>query len=87
MPVAQPLFDYLDQHSGKKKLDDAIRATLDVGRTLIQLHARGISHRDINPRNILVKNDQFFLADFGLVDDPDKADMTSTGEQIGTLAS
>lgn len=30
-----------------------------------------------------MKNDQFFLADFGLVDDPDKADITSTGEQIG----
>ena len=34
-------------------------------------------------RPLVVKDDQYFLADFGLVDYPDKADLTSIAEQIG----
>lgn len=79
MPVAQPIEGY----SNGKSFEIAVQAILEIGRILTTLHERGISHRDIKPANILVKNDRFYLADFGLVDYPGKSDLTSTGERIG----
>lgn len=76
MPVAQALKGHYDYEA-------AIQLTLEVARILAKLHERGISHRDIKPANILVWNGKFCLGDFGLVDYPEKPDLTSTGEQIG----
>ena len=54
-----------------------------LSETLIKLHDRGISHRDIKPANILVYNDRPCLSDFGLVDYPDKRDITRKRESVG----
>jgi serine/threonine protein kinase len=79
MPVAQTAEKYLEG----KDFAVIIRAIVEIGETLAELHDREICHRDIKPANVLVRNERFYLADFGLVDYPDKADLTSTGEQLG----
>lgn len=79
MPVAQPLEKYLDG----KHFEDVVTAIENVAKTLHELHQRGISHRDIKPENLLVRNGKVYLADFGLVDYPDKINVTSSGDAVG----
>ncbi len=79
MPIAQPLDKYIVGHN----FEMIIESILKIGKVLTILHERGISHRDIKPANILVKDNKFYLSDFGLVTFPDKEDLTGTGERIG----
>ncbi|MCB8975947.1 MAG: protein kinase [Ardenticatenaceae bacterium] len=79
MPIAKPLESYVAGYG----FELVIHSILEIGKVLIKLHDRGISHRDIKPANILVKDDKFYLSDFGLVDYPDKQDLTGIGERIG----
>lgn len=79
MPVAQPMNEYIDG----KNLEDVIQVVAAIARTLVELHKRNISHRDIKPENLLVKDGAFFIGDFGLVDYPDKIEITSAGENVG----
>lgn len=79
MPVAQPLEKYLDG----KHFEDVVTAIENVAKTLHEFHQRGISHRDIKPENLLVRNGKVYLADFGLVDYPDKINVTSSGDVVG----
>lgn len=79
MPIAQPISAYLED----KYFDDIVNAIAKIAHTLTELHKRGISHRDIKPENILVRDDNFYLADFGLVEYPDKINLTSAKENIG----
>lgn len=73
MPVAQPLENYLDG----KHFEDVVMAIEAIAKTLYELHKRDISHRDIKPENLLVRDGKIYLADFGLVDYPDKINITS----------
>ncbi len=79
MPVAQSLDEFLKG----KDFEAGIEVILGIGQVLVQLHERDICHRDIKPANILVWDERFCLCDFGLVDYPDKLDLTVTGERIG----
>jgi serine/threonine-protein kinase len=79
MPVAQPLENYLTG----KHFEDIVLAVLDIAKTLLELHRRNISHRDIKPENLLVREEKVYLGDFGLVDYPEKNEITSTGDIIG----
>lgn len=79
MPIAQSLDKYIND----RNFETAIQVVLETGKILVKLHERKISHRDIKPANILIRDDKVFLSDFGLVDFPDKQDLTSTGERIG----
>jgi serine/threonine protein kinase len=79
MPVAEPLEIYLD----KKHVEDIAFAIRDVSKILFELHSRSISHRDVKPENLLVKDNKVYLADFGLVDFPDKVEITSSDDAIG----
>jgi serine/threonine protein kinase len=51
------------------------------------IHSKGIIHRDIKPENILCKNEEFFLADFGIASyNPDMFELkgeTKKGERLG----
>ena len=49
MPAALPLGQYLKN----KNFEISIEAVLEISKTLVKLHARGISHRDIKPANLL----------------------------------
>ncbi|GAB2561939.1 protein kinase domain-containing protein [Spirosoma aerophilum] len=79
MPVAKNA----EKEFINKSFEEKIDAILEVCETLKVLHQRGISHRDIKPSNLLYYNSRFSLADFGLVDFPDKRDVSVANEQIG----
>ncbi|MBK7444553.1 MAG: protein kinase [Ignavibacteria bacterium] len=61
-----------------------IEAVIQVAETLPKNFIRKkIYHRDIKPANILFYNSRFSLADFGLVDYPNKKEVSLKNEEIG----
>lgn len=79
MPVATPLSNVLTG----KSLFERINIFKALARTLIYLHSREITHRDIKPENILYYNGRYCFADFGLIDFPEKEDLTKLKESVG----
>lgn len=79
MPVAESA----EKELKGKSIEDKIDAVLEICQTLKELHNRGISHRDIKPANLLIYKSKYSLADFGLVDYPDKQDISFKNEEIG----
>ncbi|MDR3666225.1 MAG: protein kinase [Ignavibacteriaceae bacterium] len=79
MPIAKPLNKYLKN----KTPEEIIDLILVVSNILLKLHGRGISHRDIKPANILIKDDVVCLSDFGLVEYPQKVDITPNWRDVG----
>jgi serine/threonine protein kinase len=79
IPLAQPLNDYIKDKSTKERAEIVLR----IAKTLSELHQRGISHRDIKPPNVLVRDGNIYLADFGLADYPEKLELTQYGESVG----
>src|ERR1700741_280991 len=66
-----------------KPIEEKIDAIIQVAETLKELHKRKIYHRDIKPANILFYESKFVLADFGLVDYPNKKEVSIKNEEIG----
>ena len=79
MPIAENAVRLLKE----KKIEEKIDAILNICQTLKELHSRGISHRDIKPPNLLFLNSRYSLVDFGLVDYPNKKDISNFNEEIG----
>ena len=50
----------------KQTIDYYRKLIYSVVKALYHMHTRGFVHNDIKPHNILIKNDTFKLADFGL---------------------
>jgi tRNA A-37 threonylcarbamoyl transferase component Bud32/tetratricopeptide (TPR) repeat protein len=73
--------------AGKGALSPALVHSIaeQVLAALDAAHAAGIIHRDIKPSNIMIANGHVKLVDFGVARLVD-ADMTRTGEQVGTPA-
>ncbi len=65
---------------------DPIRAASQLLDALRAVHAAGIIHRDVNPRNVLLdEHDHLYLTDFGIALPADATQLTQTGMVIGTL--
>lgn len=79
MPIAETMETYCKEHT----TEDIISGFISLCDVLIKLHTMGITHRDIKPENILIYNSRFTFADFGLVDYPDKENITKKGDRIG----
>jgi glycogen synthase kinase 3 beta len=60
------LFNYI-KHNGRKGLNefDIKIITYQIFRGLNYIHSLGICHRDIKPHNILVKDKNVVICDFG----------------------
>ncbi|MGL1937233.1 MAG: protein kinase [Fibrobacterales bacterium] len=78
-----PLAKSAENELKGKALDIKLHAILGLCKVLEKLHNRNIAHRDIKIANILFLDSKYYLADFGLVDYPSKADVSIVDEQIG----
>jgi WD40 repeat protein/serine/threonine protein kinase len=62
------------------------RVGLQVARALQYAHSQGVLHRDIKPSNLLMDmQGTVWVADFGLAKAIADADLTHTGDVVGTL--
>jgi serine/threonine protein kinase/Flp pilus assembly protein TadD len=62
------------------------RIGVQVGEALAYAHSQGILHRDIKPSNLLLDSaGTVWVTDFGLAKADSSADLTHTGDLVGTL--
>ncbi|WP_323960636.1 protein kinase [Arthrobacter sp. JZ12] len=80
-------------HGGALDLQRTWNVAHDVSRTLAYVHAKGITHRDVKPSNILAREADpssglfaYVLTDFGIAQMAGSDRLTATGETIGTAA-
>lgn len=81
MPKANDFEDIIIKD--KLKLDNKINYLTDICNIIIKLHNMGYVHRDIKPKNLLLKDGIIFLADYGLVWKDDFEPITEDGEKVG----
>ena len=74
------------QERGRLEIDEAIRITLDVLSALEFAHSRGVVHRDISARNVMLSRDGTVkVADFGIARIVGERTLTQDGELIGSV--
>lgn len=83
MELATDIETHLSKFNKKDRLEEVVFAIKSLAESLINLHDKGIVHRDIKPNNIYYYNNYYCLGDFGLVDFPDKQQITKLKESVG----
>ncbi|RMH03168.1 MAG: serine/threonine protein kinase, partial [Planctomycetota bacterium] len=79
-------FGELAQRPAEERLERVLRLGEDLALLLGEVHHVGIVHRDLTPRNVLVRPDGSpVLLDFGLSWTPVDSLLTQSGDFLGTL--
>ena len=84
MPIAQPISEKFKENV---TVDDIAGCIIELAQVMVELHQRGIVHRDIKPSNIYFYNGRYCFGDFGLVDYPEKEELTKLKESVGAKAT
>ena len=75
------------KHDPKALIDQAIYVFLELSDALSVCHNNGIVHRDIKPKNLIMKRGETetwpILIDFGLAHDEDGGRLTPTDQAVG----
>ncbi|MGC1496304.1 MAG: protein kinase [Sulfitobacter sp.] len=79
MPLAKPSLSFLQDKSPQ----EIVSLFSDLAETLVELHAKGASHRDIKIANILALRGRLYLSDFGLVKHSKSPDITPDRRDVG----
>ncbi|KAM1749524.1 hypothetical protein ACFX12_010376 [Malus domestica] len=61
------LSNELLKREGNMAWDEALPVFTDITRGLLYIHGNGIVHGDLNPSNVLVKDNEWKIGDFGIV--------------------
>jgi len=82
MDLAKPVFKMVDESTN---LVSVVKMCASFAQTLSVLHSRGVSHRDIKPANLFHNGERWMIGDFGLVDFPEKYQITGNAKKLGPM--
>lgn len=72
---------------GLPRIPDALRTIAIAADALGYAHGRGVLHRDVSSRNVMVGRDgRVFVLDFGLARALDRSRLSTSGARLGTIA-
>src|SRR5450631_1145868 len=71
---------------GKLSIQETLRYGAQIADALAAAHAKGITHRDLKPGNIMLGKSGIKVLDFGLAKSPQHETLTATRMVIGTPA-
>jgi eukaryotic-like serine/threonine-protein kinase len=71
---------------GQLPIDYAMRCGAQIASALAAAHAKGITHRDLKPGNIMLAKSGVKVLDFGLAKSDDDVTVTATNMVVGTPA-
>ena len=80
MPIAEPI---AKKFSGQESVEQIANCVIELANVMNVLHKQGIVHRDIKPSNIYFYKGGYCFGDFGLVDYPEKENLTKIKESVG----